>query len=57
MIDFGTRQRCENCKYGHCEYNYKVKPLKSYCTKLKVEIKGKEFERLSNCMYFERKEK
>ena len=55
MIDFGIRQRCENCKYGHCDLDNKKKPIKAYCSKMNIELKGKEFEKF-NCMYFEREE-
>ena len=54
MFDFGVRQRCENCKYGHCEYDYKRKAVRAYCSKINKEINGKLFNSLMNCLHFER---
>lgn len=54
MFDFGVRQRCENCKHGHCEYDYKRKPVRAYCSKINKEINGKLFNNLMNCLHFER---
>ena len=55
MIDFGTRQRCENCEYGHAYYDKKMKPVEADCRRFKFKINRKDFETF-NCMYFKKKE-
>lgn len=54
MIDFGIRPRCENCINSYCYYDSKQRPIGADCSKLKLKIRGKDFESF-NCMYFERK--
>ena len=56
LMDFGIRQRCENCKHGDCEYDSKRRPVGAYCNKMDVRINEKIFKNLMNCLNFDKKE-
>ena len=57
-MDFGVKQKCENCKHADVIYadEYKRKLSGIYCNKYNFRMDLKKYKNLMNCMGFIRKE-